>query len=46
MTIYAVGKALEANPAVAEAFAKAGHEVASHACRLALVHNKSEHMNI
>jgi putative urate catabolism protein len=33
MTVYAVGRALELNPDAAEAMAKAGHEVASHAYR-------------
>lgn len=33
ITIYAVGKALEANPEAAKAMAKEGHDVASHAYR-------------
>lgn len=33
LTVYAVGRALELNPAVGHAFAAAGHEVASHGWR-------------
>jgi putative urate catabolism protein len=33
LTVYAVGRALELNPAAGEAFARAGHEIASHAWR-------------
>ena len=33
LTIYAVGRALELNPAAGRAFAEAGHEVASHGWR-------------
>lgn len=33
VTAYAVGQALEMNPAVAQAFTQNGHEVASHAYR-------------
>ena len=33
LTVYAVGRALELNPAVGRAFAQAGHEVASHGWR-------------
>jgi putative urate catabolism protein len=33
LTIYACGRALELNPAVGQAFAAAGHEVASHGWR-------------
>jgi len=32
-TLYAVGKAIEDNPAVARSFIENGHEVASHAYR-------------
>ena len=31
--VYAVGQAFEKNPAIAQAFTKNGHEVASHAYR-------------
>jgi len=33
LTVYAVGRALELNPGIGQAFAAAGHEVASHAWR-------------
>ncbi|EFH12768.1 allantoinase PuuE [Pseudoroseomonas cervicalis] len=33
LTVYAVGRALELNPAVGRAFVQAGHEVASHGWR-------------
>ncbi|MCQ4158324.1 allantoinase PuuE [Roseomonas sp. GC11] len=33
LTVYAVGRALELNPAVGRAFVEAGHEVASHGWR-------------
>lgn len=33
VTIYAVGQALEKNPAVARAFVSGGHEIASHGYR-------------
>ncbi|CAK7228322.1 hypothetical protein SCUCBS95973_006840 [Sporothrix curviconia] len=38
-TIYAVGMALEKNPAVVEAFASGGHEIASHGYRWIDYHN-------
>ncbi len=42
LTIYAVGRALELNPAAARAFVEGGHEVASHAWRWIDYHNVDE----
>ncbi|KAH8817047.1 chitin deacetylase 1 [Xylogone sp. PMI_703] len=39
VTLYAVGQALEMNPAVAKAFVSGGHEVASHGYRWVPYHN-------
>ena len=44
LTIYAVGRALELNPTVAQAFAAAGHEVASHGWRWIDYRNVPEHV--
>jgi peptidoglycan/xylan/chitin deacetylase (PgdA/CDA1 family) len=42
LTVYGVGRALELNPTAARAFAKAGHEVASHGWRWIDYHSMPE----
>ncbi|KAF2668298.1 possibe polysaccharide deacetylase [Microthyrium microscopicum] len=46
VTAYAVGQALEKNPAVAKAFVDGGHEIASHGYRWIPYHNMSPEMEM